>query len=54
MKQQFENQEAKKLEDTTDSDASTEKRINHLAEKAAEKASKTEQNYDKDHAIISK
>ncbi|MGB7546440.1 MAG: hypothetical protein WBM14_01710 [Terracidiphilus sp.] len=54
MKQQFENQEAKKLKDKTNSDAATEKRVNHLAEKAAEKATKTEQRYDKDHTIISK
>ena len=54
MKQQFENEEAKKLKDKTDTDAASEKRINQLADKAAEKASKTEQRYDKDHTIISK
>jgi hypothetical protein len=54
MKQQFENEEAKKPKDKTDGDAATEKRINQLADKAAEKASKTEQRYDKDHTIISK
>jgi hypothetical protein len=54
MKQQFENQDAKKLKDKTEADAATEVRINHLAEKAAEKASKTEQHYDKDHSIFSK
>jgi hypothetical protein len=54
MKQQFENEEAKKRNDKTESDAATEKRINQSAEKTAEKASKTEQRYDKDHTIISK
>ncbi len=54
MKQQFENDEANKRKDTTDSDAGKEQRINQLAEKAAEKASKTEQRYDKNHTIISK
>ncbi len=54
MTQQVENEEAKKLKDKTDSDEATEKRINHLAKEAAEKASKTEQRYDKDHSIFSK
>ena len=54
MKQQFENEETKKRVSKTDSDAATETRINQLAEEAAEKASKTEQRYDKDHTIISK
>jgi hypothetical protein len=54
MKQQFESEEAKKLKEKTDSDVATEKRINQLADKAAEKASKTEQRYDKNHTIISK
>lgn len=54
MPEQFENPEATKLEDKTVSDASGEKRIERVAEKAAEKASKTEQRYDKDHNIFSK
>lgn len=54
MKQQFENEEAKKLKDKTAPATETEQRISQLAEKAAEKASKTEQRYDKDHTIISK
>jgi hypothetical protein len=54
MPEQFENQEATKLEDKTVSDASAQERINRVAEKAAEKASKTEQRYDKDHNIFSK
>ncbi len=54
MQQQFQNDEANKVKVETDSDAATEKRINDLAEKAAEKATKTEQRYDQDHTIISK
>lgn len=54
MKQQFENEEAKKLNDKPSSESAADKRINNLAEKAAEKASKTEQHYDKGHSIISK
>jgi hypothetical protein len=54
MPEQFENPEATKLEDKTVSDASAQERINRVAEKAAERASKTEQRYDKDHNIFSK
>lgn len=54
MPEQFENPEAKKLADETVSNAAAEKKIDRVAEKAAEKASKTEQRYDKDHTIISK
>jgi hypothetical protein len=54
MKQQFQNDEADKVKDNTDPDAATEKRIDHLADKAAVKATKTEQRYDQDHTIISK
>jgi hypothetical protein len=54
MTEQFEDQEAEKLKDKTDLDAAAQKRISNLAEKAAEKATKTEQRYDKDHTIISK
>jgi hypothetical protein len=54
MPEQFENPEATKLEDETVSDAAAEKRIDRVAEKAAEKASHTVQNYDKDHTIFSK
>jgi hypothetical protein len=52
MPEQFENPNAKKLEDETISDASAGKRIDRVAEKAAEKASKTEKNYDKEHGVI--
>ena len=54
MQKQFENPEARKLEDETVSDAAAEKRIDRVAEKAAEKAAKTEQSYDQDHTIFSK
>lgn len=52
--EQFENQEAAKLKDETVSDTTAEERIDRVAEKAAEKSTKTEQRYDKDHNIISK
>jgi hypothetical protein len=53
MPEQFENQETTKLEDETNSDASAQKRTERVAEKAAEKSTKTEQRYDKDHTIFS-
>jgi hypothetical protein len=54
MPQQFENQEVTKLDDETAPDATPEERIDRVAEKAAEKSTKTEQRYDGDHNIISK
>jgi len=54
MPEQFENQEATKLEDATVSDTTAEKRIDRVAEKAAEKPAKTELRYDEDHGIFSK
>ncbi len=54
MKQQFENQEANKQKDKTDSDAAAEKRIDRVAEKAAGKATKEEQLYDANNPIFSK
>ncbi|MGB6193335.1 MAG: hypothetical protein WBF42_12785 [Terracidiphilus sp.] len=45
MAEQFENPEPTKSEDETVSDASAEERIKRVAEKAAEKASKTEQRF---------
>ena len=54
MPEQFENQEAAKLEDETASEATPEMRMERAAEKAAEKSTKTEQRYDEDHAIFSK
>jgi len=46
MPEQFENPEVTKIEDETVSDATAKKRIERVAEKAAEKASHTEQSYD--------
>jgi hypothetical protein len=46
MSEQFENPEATKLEDETISESSAEKRIECVAEIAAEKDSHTEQGYD--------
>jgi hypothetical protein len=46
MPEQFENPEVTKIEDETASDATAKKRIERVAEKAAEKASHTEQSYD--------
>ena len=54
MPEQFENPEVIKVENETASDTTAQKRIEHVAEKAAEKPSHTEQRYDKDHPIISK
>jgi hypothetical protein len=54
MPEQFENSETKKPEDETISDATAEKRIERVADKAAEKSTKTEQRYDSDHNIFSK
>jgi hypothetical protein len=46
MAKQFENQEVTKLESETVSDATAKQRTQRVAEKAAEKASHTEQKYD--------
>jgi hypothetical protein len=46
MPEQFENPEVTKLEDETVSDSTAQKHIERVAEKAAEKASHTEQIYD--------
>jgi hypothetical protein len=54
MPEQFENPEVIKLEDETASDAGAQKRIERVAEKAAEKPSRTEHDYDQSHQIISK
>ncbi|MGA8731601.1 MAG: hypothetical protein WB608_22775 [Terracidiphilus sp.] len=54
MTEHFENQEAKDLKNQTSSDTAVDKRTDHMAEKAAEKATKTEQLYDKGNPIFSK
>jgi hypothetical protein len=53
MPQQFENPQAAEPEEETVSDATAEKRIDRVADKAAEKSTHTVQKYDKDHTIIS-
>jgi hypothetical protein len=53
MSEQFENPEAAKLEDQIPS-PEAEKKIEHIADKAAGKAAKTEQHYDADHTIFTK
>ena len=45
MPEQFENPETTELDDETVSDASAQNRIERVAEKAAEKASHTEQRW---------
>jgi hypothetical protein len=52
MPEQFENPEAAKLEDETVSEESADKKIERVAEKAAVKGTKIEQEYDKDHRIF--
>jgi hypothetical protein len=54
MPEQFEKPEVTKPENEKISDAAATKRIERVAEKAAEKVSHTEQRYDQDHQIISK
>jgi hypothetical protein len=54
MPEQFENPEVIKLEDETVSMAGAQKRIERVAEKAAERPSRTEHEFDQDHQIISK
>jgi len=54
MSEQFENPEVIQLENETVSEAEAKKRIERIAEKAAEKPSHTEQDYDQGHPIISK
>jgi hypothetical protein len=53
-KEQIENLEVEKPESETSSNVSAKNRINHIAEEAAEKASRTEQEYDGEHNIFSK
>jgi hypothetical protein len=50
---QFENPKETEMEDKTATDAKPREKIDRIADKAAEKAGKTEQKYDKDHTIFS-
>jgi hypothetical protein len=52
MPEQFENPEETKLEDETVSEASANKRIERVAEKAAARAANTEKKYDGEHTIV--
>jgi hypothetical protein len=52
MPKQFENPVETKLEDETVSDASAQKRIDRVAEKAAEKPAKTVKKFEKDEKIF--
>jgi len=54
MPEQFQNPDATKLEDAAVAEESAEKKIEHIAEKAATKSTKTEQKYDRDRPIFSK
>ncbi len=56
MPEQIEDQESKRMADETVSKVAVaaEKRIESVAEQAAEKSTKTVQRYDADHPIISK
>lgn len=52
MNQQLQNPHAAKLDEQTVSNASPRKRIDRLAEKAAEKSTKTELQFDKDNSNL--
>ncbi len=52
MFKQFENPEEAKLEDETVAEESADEKIQRVAEEAASKATKTEQEFDKDHTIF--
>lgn len=52
MTMQFENPQAAKLEDQTALDASKGRKIELVAEKAAEKPAKTEQKFDKVNSTL--
>ncbi len=52
MPEQFENSEETKVEDETVSDASAQKRIERVAEKAAERAGNTVKKYEDDRTIV--
>jgi hypothetical protein len=49
MTKKFENPNVEKLEDETVSNISPEKRVERVADKAAEKPAKTQQKFDKDN-----
>ncbi|MGD0732456.1 MAG: hypothetical protein ABR956_14440 [Terracidiphilus sp.] len=53
MSDQFENSNEEKVENETDPAPTTVTKIERVAEKAAEKSSKTVQKFDQDHTIFS-
>jgi hypothetical protein len=52
MPEPFEHPEATKPDDKAVSEATADKRIDRVAEKAAEKSTQPVQSYDEDHKII--
>jgi hypothetical protein len=52
MPEQFENPKTTKLTDETVSDASNEKKVDRVAQKAAEKSTKAVQQYDKNNSSL--
>ena len=50
---QFQNPKEEEVEDETVADEKPKEMIDRIADKAAEKAGKTEQKFDKDHTIFS-
>ncbi|MGA2654191.1 MAG: hypothetical protein ABSF28_27020 [Terracidiphilus sp.] len=54
MPERFENPEVIKLEDETVAKAGAQERIERVAERAAERPSRTEHEFEQDHQIISK
>jgi hypothetical protein len=52
MSTQFENPQEVKLEEKTVQSASTEKNVELVAEKAAEKSTKTEKKFDKENSNL--
>ena len=54
MPEQVESQESTKLVEEAPSEVAADKRIEHVAEKEAEKSTKTVQHYDEKHPTFSK
>lgn len=52
MFKQFENPEATKLQDEKAAKKSADEKIQHVADNAAGKAAKTEQEFDEEHTIF--
>lgn len=54
MSEQFENPHEEKVKDQTTSTSSPQEKIDKVAEKEAEKSSKTVQKYDEEQPLFSK